>query len=84
MSIYQDILTAQVKQGNFGGKKGQFGYLVDEEKRRKKANKAYEKTKDRRNYKIEITNGVVDVATDSNGLSDPWVSLSRSGGTLKF
>ncbi|KAN0038097.1 hypothetical protein ACTA71_000269 [Dictyostelium dimigraforme] len=80
-NIYMDIISAQVSQGNFGGKNGQFGYLAKDQKRReKKLSKAkYESPKKKVEEKIEcdisIRNGTVAEATDSNGLSDPFVII---------
>ncbi|KAN0019049.1 hypothetical protein ACTFIU_002251 [Dictyostelium citrinum] len=80
-NIYMDIISSQVSQGNFGGKNGQFGYLAkDKSRREKKLSKAkYEtpkkKTDDKFECNIHIRTGTVAEATDSNGLSDPFVII---------
>eukprot|EP01132_Coremiostelium_polycephalum_P006795 gene6795-8431_t len=75
MSIYEDILRAQVKQGNFGGKKGPFAYLA--EKKKKKPNKEI-KYDDWLVYEITVKDAQLYVAHDSNGFSDPYVRIGKT------
>ncbi|KAM9994892.1 hypothetical protein ACTFIY_001073 [Dictyostelium cf. discoideum] len=80
-NIYMDIIAAQVSQGNFGGKNGQFGYLAkDKSRKEKKLTKAKfetpkKKVEEKFEFNVLIGSGTVAEATDSNGLSDPFVII---------
>ncbi|KAK5579786.1 hypothetical protein RB653_009473 [Dictyostelium firmibasis] len=89
-NIYMDIISSQVSQGNFGGKNGQFGYLAkDKSRKEKKLSKAKysesspkKRTEEKYECDINIIDGTVAEATDSNGLSDPFIiiwSVDRDG-----
>eukprot|EP01133_Synstelium_polycarpum_P020481 gene20481-24579_t len=73
--VYQEILREQVKQGNFGGKKGPFAYLT-KEKKQEKASK-YSKMEGYKLHKITLDCGIVQEATDTNGQSDPYCRIGR-------
>eukprot|EP01133_Synstelium_polycarpum_P020482 gene20482-24580_t len=81
MSIYEDILRAQVKQGNFGGKKGPFAYLAKDNRKEKNAKKERKYVtagaESSKLYKITLVSGTVANATDSNGLSDPYARIGK-------
>ncbi|EGC33062.1 hypothetical protein DICPUDRAFT_81148 [Dictyostelium purpureum] len=75
--IYGDILKAQQKQGNLGGKAA-----LDEAEKRNKANEKNKAPKDKEGdwtYNLYIDNGIVLDGTDGNGLSDPYVVLVALG-----
>ncbi|KAM9993874.1 hypothetical protein ACTFIZ_011845 [Dictyostelium cf. discoideum] len=80
-NIYMDIIASQVSQGNLGGKNGQFGYLAKDKSRREKklSKEKIETPKKKVDEKFEcqvlIGSGTVAEATDSNGLSDPFVII---------
>ncbi|EGG16340.1 hypothetical protein DFA_09370 [Cavenderia fasciculata] len=71
MSIYEDILRAQ---GNMGGKKGPFGYLAAKKKKRPTKEIVYDNWMA---YQITIMSAELYKATDSNGLSDPYVRVGK-------
>ncbi|EGG24566.1 C2 domain-containing protein [Cavenderia fasciculata] len=73
MSIYEDIIRSQ---GNFGGKKGPFAYLAD--KKKKKPTKEI-KFENWLAYSVTVTSAELFKATDSNGLSDPYVRVGKVG-----
>eukprot|EP00026_Physarum_polycephalum_P017218 Phypoly_transcript_18373.p1 GENE.Phypoly_transcript_18373~~Phypoly_transcript_18373.p1 ORF type:complete len:176 (+),score=37.56 Phypoly_transcript_18373:110-637(+) len=72
MSIYEDIIRAQVKQGNMGGKKGPLGSYAKEKKKDKI-------TSTKHHFEVTITGGKVYKSTDANGLCDPWVRVCKPG-----
>ncbi|EFA81581.1 C2 domain-containing protein [Heterostelium album PN500] len=79
MSIYQDIITAQVDRGQFGGKKGPLGFLSSKnlKKSKKSSNHNYNSSKyeSRTWIKFEFLTGTVAEATDSNGFSDAFIKI---------
>ncbi|EGG21310.1 C2 domain-containing protein [Cavenderia fasciculata] len=83
MSVYEDILREQVKQGNMGGTKGPLGYLTQKENATK-LTKSSSKPKEEGYHwiKIKLVHGIVYEATDGNGLSDPFVKFGRLNPTL--
>ncbi|GAM25680.1 hypothetical protein SAMD00019534_088550 [Acytostelium subglobosum LB1] len=74
MSIYEDILRAQVKQGNFGGKHGPFAYLAEKKKRKPTKEIIYDNWL---GYEVTVERAELYIATDSNGFSDPYVRIGK-------
>ncbi|KAN0018816.1 hypothetical protein ACTFIU_008749 [Dictyostelium citrinum] len=80
MSIYEDIMRAQVKQGNMGGKNGPLGYLLRDTKKKEKVAKVNtpkppKPVVTKSSYTINLVEGTVTNPTDSNGLSDPYLVI---------
>eukprot|EP01117_Protostelium_nocturnum_P004169 TRINITY_DN15471_c0_g1_i1.p1 TRINITY_DN15471_c0_g1~~TRINITY_DN15471_c0_g1_i1.p1 ORF type:complete len:164 (-),score=28.99 TRINITY_DN15471_c0_g1_i1:98-589(-) len=69
MSIYDDIIRSQVKQGYLGGKNGALGSYAKDKPKEKEVKAP------KHNYQIQITKGEIFVSSDRNGLSDPYVVL---------
>eukprot|EP01133_Synstelium_polycarpum_P012291 gene12291-14409_t len=74
-NIYEEILRAQVQQGNFGGKRGPFAYLAEKKKRKPTKEIVYDNWMA---YEVTVTSAELYLATDSNGFSDPYVRIGKS------
>ncbi|KAM9984864.1 hypothetical protein ACTFIY_009296 [Dictyostelium cf. discoideum] len=81
MSIYEEIMRAQVKQGNMGGRNGPLGYLLRETKQKEKkavkvnTPKPPKPVVTQSPYTINLIEGTVTTATDNNGFSDPYLVI---------
>ncbi|KAK5575058.1 hypothetical protein RB653_010313 [Dictyostelium firmibasis] len=80
MSIYEDIMRAQVKQGNMGGRNGPLGYLLRDNKKKEKASKPKvqkpaKAVVTKNPFTIKLEEGTITNPTDSNGLSDPYLII---------
>ncbi|KYR02979.1 C2 domain-containing protein [Tieghemostelium lacteum] len=71
-------MRAQVKQGYMGGKNGPLGYLMKKKESKGKKFEYKPKYEDYREVTITVDNATLYVATDSNGLSDPYVKVYAS------
>ncbi|KAN0033250.1 hypothetical protein ACTA71_002674 [Dictyostelium dimigraforme] len=80
MSIYEEIMRAQVKQGNMGGRNGPLGYVLRESKKKEKVAKVNtpkppKPVVNKSPYTINLVSGTVTNPTDNNGFSDPYLVI---------